>query len=46
MVSIDETILAEVVQMLGSKLDAHNYIKTVYGIGYLWALAEDQNKSG
>lgn len=44
-VSIDETILAEVVQMLTNKLDAHNYIKTVYGIGYLWALTEDQNKS-
>ena len=45
MVYIDETILAEVVQMLTNKLDAHNYIKTVYGIGYLWALTEDQNKS-
>lgn len=42
---IDETILAEVVHMLSNKLDAHNYIKTVYGIGYLWALAEDENKS-
>jgi len=46
MVKIDETILAEAVHMLSNKLDAHNYIKTVYGIGYLWVLAEDQNKSG
>ncbi len=46
MTYIDETILAEVVHMLNNKLDARNYIKTVYGIGYLWALAEDKNKSG
>lgn len=38
---IDETVLAEVVHTLCSKLDAHNYIKTVYGIGYLWALADE-----
>lgn len=44
--NIDETALAELVHMLSNKLDARNYIKTVYGIGYLWALAEDQNKSG
>lgn len=43
---IDETFLAEIVHMLSNKLDARNYIKTVYGIGYLWALAEDKNKSG
>ncbi len=43
---IDETILAEVIHMLSDKLDANNYIKTVYGIGYLWVLAEDKNKSG
>ena len=43
---IDEAILAEVVHMLNNKLNARNYIKTVYGIGYLWALAEDKNKSG
>ncbi|MDE7203984.1 MAG: response regulator transcription factor [Lachnospiraceae bacterium] len=45
MLYIDETTLAEVVHMLSNKLDARNYIKTVYGIGYLWALAEDKNKS-
>ena len=44
-VSMDETILAEMVHMLGNKLGARNYIKTVYGIGYLWILAEDKNKS-
>lgn len=43
---IDEAALAEVVHMLNNKLDARNYIKTVYGIGYLWALEEDKNKSG
>lgn len=31
--------------MLCNKLDAHNYIKIVYGIGYLWTLVEDKNKS-
>lgn len=46
MLCIDETRLAEAVHMLSNKLGAHNYIKTVYGIGYLWALAEDKNKSG
>lgn len=43
---MDEAALAEVVHMLNNKLDARNYIKTVYGIGYLWALEEDKNKSG
>lgn len=46
MIHIDETVLAELVHMLRNKLCAYNYIKTVYGIGYLWALAEDKNKSG
>ncbi len=43
---IDEEILAEVVHTLSNKLNANNYIKTVYGIGYLWALTEDRNMSG
>ena len=43
---IDEEILAEVVHTLSNKLNANNYIKTVYGIGYLWALTEDKNMSG
>ncbi len=42
---IDDAMLAETVHMLRNKLDAHNYIKTVYGIGYLWTLVEDKNKS-
>ena len=42
---IDEKMLAETVHMLCNKLDAHNYIKIVYGIGYLWTLVEDKNKS-
>lgn len=45
MLCMDEAALAEVVHMLSNKLDARNYIKTVYGIGYLWALEEDKNKS-
>ena len=32
---IDETLLTEAVHMLSNKLKAQNYIKTVYGIGYL-----------
>ncbi|MDE7478050.1 MAG: response regulator transcription factor [Lachnospiraceae bacterium] len=43
---IDEKVLAESINMLKNKLDAYNYIKTVYGIGYIWAWAEDKNKSG
>lgn len=43
---IDETLLTEAVHMLSNKLGAQNYIKTVYGIGYLWTMAEDKNKSG
>lgn len=43
---IDETLLTEAVHMLSNKLGAQNYIKTVYGIGYLWTMDEDKNKSG
>ncbi|MDE7184417.1 MAG: response regulator transcription factor [Lachnospiraceae bacterium] len=43
---IDEMLLTEAVHMLSNKLSAQNYIKTVYGIGYLWTMAEDKNKSG
>ena len=43
---IDEPLLTEAVHMLSNKLGAQNYIKTVYGIGYLWTMAEDKNKSG
>jgi len=43
--SVDETVLAEIVHMLSNKLGAHHYIKTVYGIGYIWTMAEDKNKS-
>ncbi len=42
---IDETLLTEAVHMLSNKLKAQNYIKTVYGIGYLWTMAEEKNKS-
>lgn len=43
---IDEMALAETVGTLSDKLGARNYVKTVYGIGYLWAVEEDKNKSG
>ncbi|MDO4308931.1 MAG: response regulator transcription factor [Eubacteriales bacterium] len=33
---VDENALSVTVKRLRDKLDAHNYIKTVYGIGYLW----------
>lgn len=33
---VDENALSVTVKRLRDKLDAHNYIKTVYGIGYTW----------
>lgn len=33
---VDENALSVTVKRLRDKLDAQNYIKTVYGIGYLW----------
>ena len=42
--TIDEASLAKLVQTLSEKLSAQNYIKTVYGIGYMWAMCDDKNK--
>ncbi len=33
---VDENALSVTIKRLRDKLNAHNYIKTVYGIGYVW----------
>jgi DNA-binding response OmpR family regulator len=40
---IDESVLADMMVELTERLGANNYIKTVYGIGYLWAKLEDNS---
>ena len=42
--SMDEAGLAEMVRILCEKLSADNYLKTVYGIGYMWAVCDDKGK--
>lgn len=39
---MDETVLADMVGELTERLCAQNYIKTVYGIGYMW-IRYDEN---
>ena len=39
---IDENTLEKTVKGLSDRLDARDYIKTVYGIGYIWTDAEDK----
>jgi DNA-binding response OmpR family regulator len=39
---IDESVLADMVEELTEKLCAQQYIKTVYGIGYMW-IRYDEN---
>lgn len=34
---VDSDMLADTVQILTEKLHAYNYIKTIFGIGYMWA---------
>lgn len=34
---VDENALSVAVKRLRDKLDAHQYIKTVYGVGYVWS---------
>ena len=41
---MDESALAESIRVLSEKLSAGNYIKTVYGIGYMWAVSDDKSK--
>lgn len=43
-VSVDEGALAQAVQTLTEKLDAQDYIKKVYAIGYIWILAEEKQQ--
>jgi DNA-binding response OmpR family regulator len=40
---IDESVLSDMMDELTERLGANSYIKTVYGIGYLWAKLEDNN---
>jgi DNA-binding response OmpR family regulator len=40
---IDESVLADIMDELTERLSAYNYIKTVFGIGYLWAKLEDSS---
>jgi DNA-binding response OmpR family regulator len=39
---IDESVLSEMIDELTDRLCAGNYIKTVYGIGYMW-IKYDEN---
>lgn len=41
---VDEAILAGTIQALDEKLDAKDYIKTIFGIGYMWAGIEEKHK--
>lgn len=43
-VSVDEARLADMIRMLSQKLSADNYIKTVYGIGYMWVVNDEKSK--
>lgn len=36
-IRIDSDMLADTVQVLREKLSAFGYVKTIYGIGYMWA---------
>lgn len=39
---VDENALSVTVKRLRDKLDASDYIKTVYGLGYVWAVKQDE----
>lgn len=39
---VDENALSVTVKRLRDKLDAAQYIKTVYGIGYVWVVKQDE----
>lgn len=39
---VDENALSVTVKRLRDKLDAAQYIKTVYGLGYVWAVKQDE----
>lgn len=42
---IDQSLLERTVNGLCMRLNAYDYIKTVYGVGYIWINAEDKNSS-
>lgn len=39
---VDENALSVTIKRLRDKLDASKYIKTVYGLGYTWAVNQDE----
>lgn len=39
---VDENALSVTVKRLRDKLDAAQYIKTVYGLGYVWVVKQDE----
>ena len=39
---VDENALSVTVKRLRDKLDASKYIKTVYGLGYIWVVNQDE----
>lgn len=41
---ISEVMLANVVNSLSVKLRAHDYIKTIFGVGYMWEYTEEKHK--
>lgn len=42
-ICIDEGALARTIRVLSVRLNARNYIKAVYGIGYIWTNADEKN---
>lgn len=45
-VNISESMLAGIVETLTEKLGAQSYIKTIFGVGYMWEYIEDKYKGG
>lgn len=41
---ISESMLANAVNSLSAKLKAHDYIKTIFGVGYMWEYSEEKHK--
>jgi DNA-binding response OmpR family regulator len=42
---IDSAILADMVETLTIRLKAQRYLKTVYGVGYMWVKTDNTNKN-
>lgn len=40
-IKVDSDMLTETVQVLMEKLHAFQYIKTIFGIGYMWTAHKD-----